>query len=182
MEEPGSYNLSLEAFNDISRHHWFGVVQVQYPIVALKLRLHPVILGNPVIVEATVTGGLGLNLSVDYDDGNVVLYTTLDLRTTVEFVGNSEKNVPIHRIKFQHLYNDTGNYRVTVNVSNHVSSMVKSHEVTVEDQIEGLEIGTDSAFNIQPTQVVSITATVNRGNNLKFVWKFSDGHVWEDDR
>jgi len=112
-----------------------------------------IILGQPALLTATVTGGSAVSYVWDFGDA------TMGSGAMVA-----------------HPYAAIGTYAVVVTASNSLNALTATTSIMVVDQpITGL-----SAINDSPTalgQATTFTASVTGGTHISYTWEFADGDI-----
>jgi len=173
FQHPGLYNLTVEAGNYVSRSSVTIPVRVLHPVVMVTVSSRPIPLGEPSIINITVTGGQNVSMQVDFGDGTLTEIFTINSTHKIVWLSWSN-NLPDYRVRIIHQYLDTGTYQIKVNVSNIISSKAAFGRVIVGEPITGITLHSDSPRIIDISETVIVMATVETGDDLEFKWDFSD--------
>lgn len=146
------------------------MVDVEYIITRVSLEVPPTVQGKLTSFILVVHGGPLVNFRIQYGDGKSHFVSSANLTRD----NLTTPTVVAYRYQLYHNYSDVGVYDVSVNVSNHVSSMVQTARATVEEPIEGVELTSDSNPIVRLGQPVSVRLTIASGNNLICDWAFGE--------
>ena len=163
----GSYNIFFYATNIISFVIKTCDVIVQDPILGLDFygSILPVALGKGTIIQWIMRQGNGVNMTIDFGDGNSFHNGSFDVAYLFAAMNN-------------HTYSSIGEYMVTINVSNCVSNDSIKDLAVVELLLMGVtcDVIHDNR-DIEVNETVTIQLNVTQGNNAKFFIDFGDGTV-----
>ncbi|XP_021343133.1 uncharacterized protein LOC110443309 isoform X2 [Mizuhopecten yessoensis] len=169
FDVPGMYNLVVAARNNVSQSQASLLITVLYPVTRVTVQTRPIPLGHTSYINITVTGADTFNVQVDFGDNTSTEVSTLQYNSNI---------FRLSEISFivmtSHLYTIKSTYKVSVNVSNQVSSLEESGIVLVGEPITGVKLHTNSPALVQVAEWVVVTATVATGDDLTFEWDFSD--------
>ncbi|CAH1789073.1 unnamed protein product [Owenia fusiformis] len=172
---PENVNVTVEAINDVSKAMAFHPVFVQHPISHVTITAPPVILHSTSRITVDITGDRPFSATLDFGDGVDVQLTSEDSDIGLQIVPQVREGlVPVYRFTKQHLYGGVGSYFIRTNVSNQVDWYIQSKNTTVEEPISGIVLTTEDDPLVMIGNSVTVTATVQNGNNLEFVWNFHD--------
>ena len=163
----GSYNISLYAINMISFQIKACYVTVQDIVLGLSFYepIRPVPLGNDTKVTWMLRQGNGVNISIDFGDGDFFHNGSFDI-TYLFAAMNSHKYAAI------------GEYTVSINVSNCVSNASIEEIAIVELPLNGVTCNVIHANrDIEVNETVTVEITVQQGTNPEFYIDFGDGSV-----
>ena len=163
----GSYNIFFYATNIISFVIKTCDVIVQDSILGLEFyeSILPVALGKGTIIQWIMRQGNGVNMTIDFGDGNSFHNGSFDVAHLFGAMNN-------------HTYSEIGEYIVTINVSNCVSNASIEALAVVELPLMGVNCDViHDNRDIEVNETVTIQLNVNQGNNAKFLFDFGDGTV-----
>ncbi|XP_064648391.1 polycystin-1-like protein 1 isoform X2 [Lineus longissimus] len=170
------HNISVEVSNSISKMGAATTVIVQHPVSSVDILVSPVIEGQKSQLEILITGGREFVIDINFGDGTQTKYSSSDpglglvtLRESVDY-----SVVPLYKAELAYTYGRIGNYRIKVNVSNHLNWIEETSNALVDAPIEGVVLLTDAKQYIETDTVVAFNVTVVSGNNLTFTWQFGD--------
>ena len=144
-------------------------VLVQTVIEEVDLKIIGNLLGKATQIIVSVNGYHDFMVNIDYGDGeSEVIYSTDPVAMVI-----NDTHILVY---LAHVYDTQGEYNVTVNVSNQVSSLSAS-EVFIP--IEDIFLTTRSPWVIRSTGHVVAKAIVTGGRDLAFTWNFSDERTYE---
>ena len=159
--------------NFVSTHTAFVDVMVQRKVedATIQVVTPAVAIGKVAEFNITAIKGSHLKYKVNFKDGSVVEYVHPDpLNSVAAFT-------------FEHRYVTEGNYSISIDVSNEVSSavVVATEPVVVQLPLEGLSVSSDSPVGTPPGLVTyKVTAEENiHAKNMHLMWMFNDGAVAE---
>lgn len=163
----GSYNIFLYATNIISFVVKACNVAVQDVVSGLEFygSILPVPLGEETIIQWIMRQGNGVNITIDFDDGSTFNNGSFDIAYLFAVMNN-------------HTYEATGEYTVTINVSNCVSNASIEGMAIVELPLVGVtcDVIHDNR-DIEVNETVTVQITVQQGTNPEFFIDFGDGTV-----
>ena len=163
----GSYNIFFYATNLISFVIKTCDVIVQNPILGLEIygSILPVALGKGTIIQWIMRQGNGVNMTIDFGDGNSFHNGSFDVAYLFAAMNN-------------HTYSAIGEYMVTINMSNCVSNASIEGLAVVELHLMGVtcDVIHDNR-DIEVNETVTVQITVSQGNNAEFLIDFGDGTV-----
>lgn len=171
IPRPGNYMLTVQAFNDVTKQPTLAElsVTVQSIIEDVDFEIIGDLVGRATEIVLYVPGYYEFMAEIGYGDGEselVYSYNPVVLETEDgDF-----------KVYLSHIYEFPGEYNVTVNVSNSVSSVVLS-EIFIP--IEDITLTTRSPWVIRSTGHVIVKAVVTGGRDLRFTWNFSDSRTYE---
>ena len=163
----GHFNIFLYVTNIISFVVKTCTVVVQDVVLGLDFygSIRPVPLGDGTIIHWIMRQGNGVNITIDFDDGSTFHNGSFDIAYLFAAINN-------------HTYAQTGEYTVTINVSNCVSNASIKDLAIVELPLEGLTLNVIHANrDIEVNETVTIQITVQEGTNPEFLIDFGDGTV-----
>lgn len=144
--------------------------------VSLEVSQTSIVVGGAINVTFNI--GVGSHIEYQYDLGNGV-------KDIVKISNNLVKN---HAVSVDNYYQLMGVYKVNLNVSNQVSTVIKTLEVKVLEEIKGLKLskyymtsdsketihkGYGSNSDIFPIErPVIFDSSVSSGNEIVYIWKF----------
>ncbi|KAK3108147.1 hypothetical protein FSP39_002005 [Pinctada imbricata] len=174
FSKPGVYPITVKAHNSVSHMEASINITVQYPILDTMVTIDPTVLNQSSIVNISVHGGREFSIHIDFGDGTF-LRTSSDRLTDTELSTPRRGNyVPEYLVLISHVFPEVKTYEVTVNISNLITSVAKSKMAIVDTPITGIELTTESPEVVSPEDPVVVMVTVKTGNDLSFVWDFSD--------
>ena len=163
----GSYNIFFYATNIISIVIKTCDVIVQDEILGLELygSILAVPLGKETIIQWIMRQGNGVNVTIDFGDGNSFHNGSFDVAYLFAAMNN-------------HTFSVIGEYIVTINVSNYVSNASIEGLAVVELPLMGVTCDvTHANRDIEVNETVTVQINVGQGNNAKFLIDFGDGTV-----
>jgi hypothetical protein len=162
----------VEAFNDVARQPLSATlpVLVQSVIEEVDLKIIGNLLGKATQIIVSVNGYHDFGVEIDYGDGESENFSETD---PVAMVTNDTHIL----VYLAHVYETLGEYNITVNVSNQVSSIFTT-ELFIP--IEDITVTTRSPWVIRSTGHVVAKAVVTGGRDLTFTWNFSDERTYEN--
>ena len=161
----GSYSISLYATNIISFQIKACYVVVQDLILGLAFYepIRAVPLGEETIFTWMMRQGNGVNISVDFGDGDSFHNDSFDIAYLFAAMNN-------------HTYAAIGEYTVTINASNCVSNASIEGLAVVEVPLSGVTCNVIHAHrDIEVNETVTVEITVLQGTNPEFFIDFGDG-------
>ena len=169
---PGNHVVKVMVTNDLGNISAALDVSVLYPLAIRHVIVNPVTLGQPFVIEVTVTGDLDFTTMVDYGDGNIVNSSTAtpDTNLVILPVNDSFHTGPLYLLKFRHLYVTPGSYVVSLTVSNRVSHVTKSLTAHVANDGFNVTLTTDCKSPIASNTFVTLTAAVTAEDDVSFNW------------
>lgn len=180
LYQSGIHTLSLSVLSSLSIDPITTTLQfsIIHPITHIAIFTKPVVRGNQSEFLITVEGGLHFDFRIRFDDGTPEMFksskdgdmSNVNRDQVVDMTSTDEVK---YTWTLYHLYAQVGRYCVTVNATNHVSWMESEACNNVEEPISGVHITYTGSRIIQVGQNVTITGTVDTGQNLKFEWDFS---------
>ena len=169
----GTQTVNVTCTNFVSTHTASVDVMVQRKVedATIQVVTPGVAVGKVAEFSVTALKGSHLKYKVDFKDGSVVEYTHPDpLNSVTAFT-------------FEHTYATEGNYSISIDVSNDVSSAVvdATEPVVVQLPLEGLSVSSKSPVGTPPGLVTyTVTAEENvHAKNVYLVWMFNDGAAAE---
>ncbi|XP_060086124.1 polycystin-1-like protein 1 [Ylistrum balloti] len=169
FEVPGIYSLIVATRNNVSQSEASLLITVSYPVTKVTVQTRPIPLGQTSYINITVTGADNFNVQVDFGDNSSTEVSTLQYNSNIFRLSNIS-----YKVMIPHMYTRKGTYKVSVNVSNQVSSLEETAVVLVGEPITGIKLHTSSPSLVQVAEWVVVTATVDTGDDLTFEWDFSD--------
>lgn len=173
---PGLYNISVFAKNSISKQNASMIVESCYPVLKIDLYTIYGVANKSVQIPFYVYGGIYIAAEVNFGDGEEKTFTVDDVQRmpNYQYYQPSEPGeVPGHDIVMSYLYSVPGQYELEMLVYNDVSSVKRKTTVMIDEAITGFRIETNSSRVISLDESVTVTAHVDTGNNITFIWKHS---------
>ena len=161
----GTYSVSLHASNILSFSIRTCTVVVQDRVLGLAFYspVLPVALGNITFIQWLVRQGDGINITVDFGDGTSYQNGSFDVGYLFAAINN-------------HTYAATGEYAITINVSNCVSNASIESLAIVELPVTGLTCTVHHAHrDIEVNETVTVEVTITQGTNPEIFIDFGDG-------
>lgn len=171
IPRPGSYKLVVQAFNDVTKQPASAELSVivQNVIENVEFEIIGNLVGRATEIVLYVPGYYEFMAEIGYGDGESELVYSYNPDVMETDDGD-------YKVYLSHIYKFPGEYNVTVNVSNSVSSVVLS-EMFIP--IEDITLTTRSPWVIRSTGHVIVKAVVTGGRDLRFTWNFSDSRTYE---
>jgi len=174
FEVAGTHTLAVTAFNQVSNITATLEVIVQHPVSSVSLRIPPVVQGTETRIFATMRGSRNFQVDVDFGDTNKTTILSSDPRVCkTETLSEPDSSVQF-KLDIGHTYTESGQFNVSVNVSNHISYKLTSKTALVGEPIAGIVMTTEVGPVVRVNKVVVVKAVVASGKNLTFEWDFSD--------
>ncbi|XP_052802584.1 uncharacterized protein LOC128232845 isoform X2 [Mya arenaria] len=174
LPKPGEYVLQVSAFNDVTHKTHTASLNVKIVNASHENTIHHVglsllggLVGEETYFKLNITGRHFSQIDLVFGDG-----TKMSLTSHSSSVMITSLRDDLHIVYLKHRYLSAGLYDVKANVSNSISSF---EATTKFSPIVNVTLTSKSRTLIQtPGHVVAI-AYVEGGENVNFVWNFSDG-------
>ncbi|XP_069611025.1 polycystin-1-like [Ranitomeya imitator] len=132
-------------------------------------------------VVSTLTS---LTLEVDHSSlrlHRVALFSALCMPSSfaVTFTwdfGDDSRVVESRDQQIKHVYNSVGSYKITVNASNDLSHVNETLMVTIEHQITGLQVRSNSPMELGTE--ITVFCSVSQGTNITWTFDMGDGKAY----
>ena len=179
LQTSGTYTVAVTAFNSVSQSSSSLTVSVIHPISHVTIVTHPVILGNQTQVLVMVDGGREFDLKINFGDGSgPKMFYSRNSSHGNSGINNGEKEAVamekvLYNFTINHTYSQVGEYQITVNVTNQVSSSGVTKNTYVEEPISGVRLHTNSAKTVELGHLIVVMGTVTTGKSLQFNWDFN---------
>ena len=169
ISAPGHYVVRLEAWNDLT-----PPISVELPIIVehsitdAQLQITGGLVGHKSLIQVAIFGYLPFCTVVDFGDG-----TEKEICNQNSFANITSLEKSLHLVSITHIYSEYGEFLVRGIISNTVSNVTCS-EVFVP--IVSISLLTRSPWVMKTPGHVVVTAVVEGGRDLQFIWDFSDNY------
>ena len=167
FSQPGSYSVTLCAKNELSLFCLQCKVIVQNEILNLFFykTMEVTALTNVTETCFYLNAGSGVTITVDFHDGTEYKNGTFD----IDYV---------FAACYYHTYAAIGEYPITINASNLVSSLANNYTAIVEVPVSGCVLTVEHANrDIEVNETVSVVIVCEEGTNALYVCDFDDGSI-----
>lgn len=176
---PGHHTIGVHASNGLGNIIASLDVNVVYPVSYVDLVVGSVMLSGTSQLQFIIQGDVPFSFQINFGDGNFKTTTsssssdgvTLTPRQATPSPSNmTASDAPVWTVTLPYLYGRLGNFVVTVNLSNAVSSMEISAATDVVEIISDVVVGSSSPNVLAVGSTVNVTAFVTSGQDLSFDW------------
>ncbi|CAD5111203.1 DgyrCDS535, partial [Dimorphilus gyrociliatus] len=172
FQTKGPHAITVIVKNDVSQRVLERIVQVQYPINSVRLRVEPVVLGQMSLFTLIIKGTNNFTLNMNFGDDTKLKKDSFSLNST-RGLGLGEDSSFTYFVR--HQYKNVGTFGVRAFVSNLVDRTWISTTATVEEAIGNISLqAVPSDLYIDRELGIQVTATVGSGKDLAFEWDMND--------
>ncbi|XP_032242532.2 polycystin-1 isoform X2 [Nematostella vectensis] len=158
-DSPGTYRVTLRAFNQLSAATWTKLVTAQYAIAGLKFTRQVEVVGmnESFTIKWAITNGTDVTFRIRYGDGNPEVNVSSQLTIT-------------------HTYKSPGKFAIELTAMNLVDRIDIRQYVTVEERITGLNASAEpTTFKLGDSSlVVKIRTSLVKGTGVTYQYEFDD--------
>ncbi|XP_046579125.1 polycystic kidney disease protein 1-like 2 [Haliotis rubra] len=164
-ETHGVFVLNVTIYNNVSTKALSKDLKVGGPISNITVAINRMFIPVGSALIATADVGYGSLITYIYDLGDGTAITQ-----------NYTRSYPTASDTVEHIYNDTGNYEVTIWASNSFNNVSETLTVHVQNKVAGLILTSNAPVRFNKP-ITFLLTVISPGTDTCFMFDFNDGSV-----